>query len=69
VHVLTGLSSVLLCYIGMVISQMGEKNIPQAMVAFEKASSLEPRNPQARYQRALLLLKLNRLDEALHVLS
>jgi anaphase-promoting complex subunit 3 len=61
-------SSVLLCYIGMVISQMGEKNIPQAMVAFEKASSLEPRNPQARYQRALLLLKLNRLDEALQEL-
>jgi anaphase-promoting complex subunit 3 len=61
-------SSVLLCYIGMVISQMGEGNTSQAMVAFEKAALMEPRNPQARYQRALLLVKLKRLDEALQEL-
>ena len=61
-------SSVLLCYLGMVISQMGEENLSQALNAFQEASIIEPRNPQARYQHALLLAKLDRLEDALQEL-
>jgi anaphase-promoting complex subunit 3 len=41
----------------------------EALDMLEVASTMEPRNPQARYQRATVLMKMDRYKEALEELE
>jgi anaphase-promoting complex subunit 3 len=58
-------SSVLYCYLGMVISCLNPNDKANAMAALNKASELEPSNPTARYQKALLLSQMCMYEESL----
>lgn len=58
-------SSVLYCYLGMVISCLDPSDKINAMAALNKASELEPSNPTSRFQKALLLSKMCMYKESL----
>lgn len=55
-------SSVLHTFLGMVLHANGKS--AQALDMLGRASAMEPRNPQARFQRANILMKLERYNEA-----
>ena len=56
-------SSILRCNLG--IAQYANGKAYQALGTLSEASRLDPRNPQARFQRATIYLALHRLEEAL----
>lgn len=56
-------SSVLLCHLGMV--QHANHKTPQALQTLEQAFALDPKNSQARYQKATLLISQGMYVEAL----
>ncbi len=58
-------SSILYCYLGMLLAQLHSPQNQAALEILEKAKSLSPDNPQAQFQRAVILSRLNRHDEAL----
>jgi anaphase-promoting complex subunit 3 len=53
-------SAVLFCYLGMV--QHGLKRFESAIDTLNKASELDPANPQAMYQRALVYISVGKLE-------
>ncbi|EKU21963.1 anaphase-promoting complex subunit 3, partial [Nannochloropsis gaditana CCMP526] len=55
-------SSVLHTYLGMVFHANGKSL--QALNMLARASAIQPDNPQARFQRANVLMKLDRYQEA-----
>eukprot|EP00826_Nyctotherus_ovalis_P047040 TRINITY_DN5363_c0_g4_i2.p1 TRINITY_DN5363_c0_g4~~TRINITY_DN5363_c0_g4_i2.p1 ORF type:complete len:364 (-),score=83.15 TRINITY_DN5363_c0_g4_i2:51-1142(-) len=60
-------SSVLYTYMGMTYSHKQQPK--DALDAFEIAEKMDPNNPLNKYQKATVLISLNRLDEALEVLE
>jgi anaphase-promoting complex subunit 3 len=60
-------SSVLRCNLG--VSQFSNGKAYQALDTLAEAFRLDPRNPQARFQRATILSALNRPEEALSELE
>ena len=56
-------SSVLLCNLGML--QHVNKKPFEALATLERAFQLDPRNPQARFQRAKIFMSMERYDDAL----
>lgn len=62
-----GASSVLRCYQGMALAKM--RRYPEALALLQEATASDPRNPLARYERAAVLMALERHDEALAELT
>mmetsp|Transcript_4931 Transcript_4931/g.5923 ORF Transcript_4931/g.5923 Transcript_4931/m.5923 type:complete len:283 (-) Transcript_4931:372-1220(-) len=60
-------SSVLHCHLGM--AQHANSKAFEALDTLADAFRLDPRNPQARYQRATIYMALDRLEEALEELK
>lgn len=60
-------SSVLLCYLGMVYQALDEK--PQALEVYSEAANLDPKNFDAQYKRALVLLELDQKDDGIAALQ
>jgi tetratricopeptide (TPR) repeat protein len=60
-------SSVLMTYLGM--AHNNNKQVTQALACFEKAEKMDPHNPLNKYQKANVLMVLNKLHEALKVLE
>jgi len=56
-------SSILYCHLGMVLH--ASKKELAALNCLDMAFSLDPANPQARFQRASVLISLDRYEEAL----
>ena len=60
---LNGCSSVLRCNLGMALAKMGKPD--QALATLDQAIALDPVNPLAKFERAGVLLALERLPDAL----
>eukprot|EP00826_Nyctotherus_ovalis_P059859 TRINITY_DN8361_c0_g4_i1.p1 TRINITY_DN8361_c0_g4~~TRINITY_DN8361_c0_g4_i1.p1 ORF type:complete len:321 (+),score=86.17 TRINITY_DN8361_c0_g4_i1:1391-2353(+) len=60
-------SSVLHTYLGMTYFHNKQPN--EALTCFERAEKLDPENPLNKYQKATVLLSMNKLTEALGVLE
>jgi anaphase-promoting complex subunit 3 len=58
-------SSILYCYLGMLLSQLQPPQNQTALQILEKAKILSPDNPQAQFQRAIILSSLNQYEESL----
>ena len=56
-------SSVLRCNLGM--AQYANRQVYKALETLAEANRLDPRNPQARFQRATIFTAINRNEEAL----
>ena len=56
-------SSVLHCYLGMVLH--ANKKCEEALDLLHEASAMEPKNPQARFQRANVLITMEQYEAAL----
>ena len=60
-------SSILWTYLGITLHNCGQT--AQALQCFEKAEQLDPKIPLPRYQKATVLLTLERYDDSLQVLK
>jgi len=60
-------SSVLFTYLGM--TYFHNRQPREALDCFEIAEKMDPNNPLNKYQKATVLISLNQLEEALHVLE
>ena len=58
-------SSILYCYLGMVLAQLHAPDYSRAMQMLRKAAAINSSNPQAPFQRGVILTKLGQFEDAL----
>jgi len=62
-------NSVLLTHLALVLHAAGPPRWQEALQVLSHTTQLQPQNPQAKFQKAKVLIDLERFEEALHELE